>query len=445
MATSIESSSLPVNIEAEQFVLGSIQLDGRSFSATLDLLSPEDFSLEKHRKIFRAMVELHGRGELIDRVSVADELMKNGELESCGGVYGLVSLDDGIPRIVNLDGYVRIVKEKSTLRKTIFVCQKLMGQCLSKTDSPDQVISAGREAFADLSNSLGTAGADHSFTGFLESMGGVSEFFKPKLGIQTQWRLLNEATNGWYGGDLVIIAARPSMGKTAFGLNIAIQTAEAGTPATIYSFEMGRDSIWKRLISYRTGLSYQEIQAGKLNQTERRNCAEASEYLSSLPLYVVDANGKSANWIHADIQRAKREGQLGVSILDYLGLIRTSGDGSNRNQELGEVARNLKGIAREFDIPMIVLAQLNRALEGRTDKKPALSDLRDSGEIEEHADLIGFLFRAEYYNRVDERLRGLAEFIIGKQRNGATPSIPLRFDYRGGKFSSMENPNDDPR
>ena len=438
MQTDGELKSLPTNVDAERFVLGSILLDDSNFTQTTGILSQDDFSLEKNRRIFRRMGEIQGRGEKIDRITVANELMKFGELESCDGLTYIVSLDDGLPQIPNIDSYVRIVKEKAALRRIILASQYAMNRCLSGQEGPEEILSGLAKSITELGGAQDAAKSSYDLTGFLESIGGVSEFFKENRGIQSPWHGFNDATGGWNSGELSIIAARPSMGKTAFALNAFYDAGRRGVPAVFYTCEMSALAIWKRLVSLLTGISFIEIQKSELNASERRSCSEALASLTELPLSVISASGKTAGWIRGSVERLKRQGMCAFAILDYIGLVRGSGDGTNRNRELGEIARSFKLTAGELAIPFLVLAQLNRGVESRTDKRPMPSDLRDSGEIEEHADLLGFLYRPEYYDRDNQAVKGLAELIISKQRNGPTPTIQLDFDYRAGKFSDID-------
>ena len=433
-----EVQSLPCNVDAERFVLGSIMLDDCFFMQAAAMLHRDDFSIEKHRRIFKRMGELHERGERIDRVSVANELQKFSELESCDGWSYLTSLDDGMPRVTNLDSYIGIVKEKSNLRRGVFAAQHLMNRFFGE-ETFAQILTGFEKTLRSLGDGV-EAKQSETISEIIESVGGISAFFKGKHGIPTPIVAITEATGGWKPGELSIVAARPSMGKSAFALNCVYNAAKRGVPTAFYSYEMAQEDIVTRLISYISGMTFMEIQSGDLNLSERRQVSDSIGEIQELPLRIIAASGSSVYRIRSDMERLHRRGLCGFAAIDYIGLIRSEGATDNRNRELGDICRQLKTTAGELAIPLMVLAQLNRAVESRTDKRPAMSDLRDSGELEEHADMISFLYRPEYYNRDAPELRGIAEFIIAKQRNGPTPIVKMEFDYRGGRFTDERTP-----
>ncbi|MBZ5623315.1 MAG: DnaB-like helicase C-terminal domain-containing protein [Acidobacteriia bacterium] len=270
----------------------------------------------------------------------------------------------------------------------------------------------------------------------VERAGGVDAFLAPRIGIATPWREFDYYTGGWQKGELALIAGRPSMGKTAFALNALYHSAVRGVPAVFYSYEMTCDSIVVRLISRMARITYKDIQRGQLSANERRAALDSLATLRELPIRIVQASGKTVLAIRCHAERLKRKGKLEIAAIDYIGLIRGSAYHQNRNQELGDVCRQLKEMAGELDIPLLVLSQLSRATETRLDKRPNMGDLRDSGELENHADIIGFLFRPGYYDRGNESLRMVAELSIAKQRNGDTPTIPLIFRGEYGHFET---------
>jgi replicative DNA helicase len=431
------AKGLPTNLDAERFILGSVLMDGNRFPEIAASVSEGDFALESHRRIFNRMQELHKRGEKIDRVTVANEHMRFGELESIGGLSYLVSLDDGLPRISNLDSYVAIIRSKATLRRLAGLYQNSLDRCLMAEEEPQTIIEASRAALMTIYDASGAD--EHAETAYeiVQEAGGVNGFFSRVMGVPSPWPKVDFFTGGWQSGELILVGARPSMGKTAFALNLLWGAASAyGKHSVFYSYEMDRRAIIRRLVSLVSGISYQSILQMHLTPEERDRCRQALNTINDAPVRVVQSSGKSILSLRAHAEKLKHRGELDMIAIDYIGLMRSGSKSAsnNRNQELGDIARELKRLAMDLNIPVICLSQLNRAVENRQDKRPAMSDLRDSGEIEEHADLIGFLHRPGYYNRDDAALQNVAEFIIAKQRNGDTPLIDMAFVKTSGRF-----------
>jgi replicative DNA helicase len=376
---------LPAAIDAEKFVLGSILLDDSAFLDVAGVLSPDDFCLDKHRKIFRRMSELHERSERIDRVTVANELMKFNELESVDGVTYLVSLDDGLPRIPNLDSYVKIIRDKATLRRIISAAQQTMNRALLGEEEPDVILAGAEESLVQLGESRMTQGLKTPGEIIADYAGGINAFLDPSRrikGISTGFTKLDEMTGGLHKGELVILAARPSMGKTAIALNIASHVAcKLNEKVAIFSLEMSGESLLTRMLCASAYVDSQRFRAGYLNQDERRKLAQASQNLVEAPLYIDDTAGVNLMDMHAKLRRLQNgEQKLGLVIVDYLQLMSARGRSENRNQEVSGISRGLKLMAKELDVPMMVLSQLSRAPETRIgDHRPQLSDLRESG------------------------------------------------------------------
>ena len=437
---------LPVNLDAERFVLGAILMDDALYIQVAGALVSEDFSLEKHRRIFLRMGELYNRGERIDRVTVANELMKQNQLESVDGVSYLVSLDEGLPALANLDSYVRIVKDKAVLRRIIFTSQKLIDRCIIGEDEPDQILASAEESLLKLGESRAQDALVNPQRIFEEFEGGINVFLDPSKrikGLSTGFLKLDEMTGGLHPGELVILAARPSMGKTALALNVAqhvaMHPAEKQTVA-VFSLEMSRESLLTRMICAGARVDQQKFRAGYLNQDERRRLAKTASELVQAPLYIDDTSGTHLMDIHAKLRRLKAEHGLSLVVIDYLQLMSGRGRYENRNQEISTISRGLKLLAKDLKVPMLVLSQLNRAPETRPgDHRPQLSDLRESGSIEQDADLVAFIFREEVYKQEDERLKGLAELIVAKQRNGPTGKVNLVFLKEFTKFENRTN------
>jgi replicative DNA helicase len=435
---------LPANLEAERLVLGSILLDDTVFLEVAAGITADDFSIEKHRRIFGRMHDLYGRGERIDRVTLANELMRQNQLESVDGLGYLVSLDDSLPKLPNIDSYVRIVKDKSSLRKLIFIAEKIRDRAFIGQDTADEISASAEESLlqmgeSNLKDSLVRPGE------IIESFeGGLNAFLDPtrrNKGVSTGLTKLDEMTGGLRGGELFILAARPAMGKTALALNIAQHVATNPVdPRTVavFSLEMSKESLLTRLVCAQGRVDQQKFRAGYLNGDERRQLQMALGVLMDAPLYLDDGAGANVMDIHSKLRKLKQQQGLGLVVIDYLQLMSGRGRQENRNQEVSAISRGLKLLSKELDVPIIALSQLSRATEARQgDHRPQLSDLRESGSIEQDADMVAFVFREEYYKPDREDLRGQAELILAKQRNGPTGKVNLVFLREYTKF---ENP-----
>src|SRR3984893_923752 len=435
---------LPCNLDAERFVLGSILMDDSHFVQVAGTIEGDDFSLEKHRRIFQRMGELNNRGERIDRVTLANELLRYNELESCDGLSYLVSLDDGLPRIFNLDSYVRIVKDKSILRRIIFTSQHLMNRCMAGEEDPQQILAGAEESLLKLGDSQSKSGLASPAQVIQEYQGGLNAFLDPSKrikGISTGYTKLDEMTGGLHGGELIILAARPSMGKTALALNIAQHVAtRLNETVAVFSLEMSKESLLTRLLCASARVDSQRFRAGYLNQDERRKLQTTTDQVVEAPLFIDDTAGASLMEMHAGLRRLQQQRKLGLVGGDYLQLMSGRGRCENRSQEISTISRGMKLLAKELNVPMLVLSQLSRAPETRQgDHRPQLSDLRESGSIEQDADLVAFIFREEVYKPNDESLRGLAELIVAKQRNGPTGKVNLVFLKEFTKFENRTN------
>jgi replicative DNA helicase len=432
---------LPTNVDAERFVLGSILLEDSFFVQAAGTLEAEDFSLEKHLRIFKRMGDLQDRGEKIDRITVANELMKFNELEACDGLSYLVSLDDGLPQIPNLDSYIRIVKDKAVLRRIIFASQHMMNRCLLGEEDAGEILAGAEATLLKLGEERVKGGLLNPDQILRDYEGGLTAFLDPSKrvkGISTGFTKLDEMTGGMHGGDLYILAARPSMGKTALALNVAQHVALRNKQTVaVFSLEMSKESLLTRMLCSAARVDSQRFRAGYLTPEERRKLNQALHELVEAPLYIDDSAGLHLMEMNAKLRRLKAERGLGLVIVDYLQLMSGGQRFENRNQEVSALSRGLKLMAKELNVPMMVLSQLSRAVETRQgDHRPQLSDLRDSGSIEQDADLVGFIFREEVYNRDREDLRGLAELIVAKQRNGPVGTVNLVFLHAQTKFEN---------
>jgi replicative DNA helicase len=438
---------LPANLDAERFVLGSVLLNDITFLQAAGTIDTGDFSLEKHRRIFARMKDLYDRREKIDRVTVCDELIKRGQLESVDGLAYLVSLDDGLPEISNLDSYVRIVKDKSTLRKLIFSAQDIINKCLIAEQEPDEILGAAEESLLKLGEAQSRDHLSSPRTIVENFPGGIGAFLDPSQrisGLSTGFKKFDEMTSGLHGGELFILAARPSMGKTALALNIAQHVAMhpmMRKPVAVFSLEMSSSSLLTRLLCSAARVDQQKYRLGFLNAEERRKLQVALADLTDAPLFLDDTPGVNLMDIHSKLRRMKSEHGLSLVVIDYLQLMSSRGRSENRNQEVSAMSRGLKLMSKDLDVPFVVLSQLSRASETRPgDHKPQLSDLRDSGSIEQDADLVAFIYREEVYKRDSEEAKGKADLILAKQRNGPTGTVPLRFL---GQYTRFENRAED--
>jgi replicative DNA helicase len=389
------------------------------------------------------MGELYARGERIDRVTLANELMKLQQLESVDGLGYVVSLDEGLPALANLDSYVRIVKGKAILRRLIYASQATIQKCILGEEEPEQILAAAEEGLLKLGDVKDKDALMSPGRIIEEFEGGLNAFLDPSKrikGIGTGYLKLDEMTGGLHEGELIILAARPSVGKTALALNIAQHVAmhpHQKQTVAVFSLEMSRESLLTRMICASARVDQQKFRAGYLNQDERRKLAKAASDLVQSPLYIDDTPGANLMDIHAKLRRLRAEHGLSLVVIDYLQLMSSRGRYENRNQEISTMSRGLKLLAKDLKVPMLVLSQLNRAPETRPgDHRPQLSDLRESGSIEQDADLVAFIFREEIYKPEREDLKGIAELLLAKQRNGPTGRVNLVFLKEFTKFEN---------
>jgi replicative DNA helicase len=442
---------LPQNLEAERLVLGSILLDDSVFLEVAAALTADDFSIEKHRRIFGRMQDLYQRGDRLDRVTLANELVRQNQLESVDGLAYLVSLDDGLPKLPNIDSYIKIVKDKAQLRRLIFIAEKIRDRAFIGQDSPDEIAASAEESLlqmgeSNLKDSLVRPGD------IIESFqGGLNAFLDPtrrNKGISTGLTKLDEMTGGLRGGELFILAARPAMGKTALALNIAQHVAcNPHDPRTVavFSLEMSKESLLTRLVCAAGRVDQQKFRAGFLNGDERRQLQMSLGQLMDAPLFIDDSAGVNLMDIHSKLRKLKQQHGLGLVVIDYLQLMSGRGRFENRNQEVSSISRGMKLLSKELDVPIMALSQLSRATESRQgDHRPQLSDLRESGSIEQDADMVAFVFREEYYKPDREDLRGQAELILAKQRNGPTGRVPMVYLREYTKFENPASVFDEP-
>jgi len=436
------AEALPHSDDAERSVLGAVLLDNQQFHKAQEILDHECFHSARHRKVWRALETLSESGSAFDLVILKAELERAGDLEACGGPAYLAALLDCVPRSVNVEYYARIVKEKATLRALIHAAQQILASAMQSQGSTDLVLDEAEKSILQLADSRVKAGllpikaiAEQS----LKAIEDLAERRELITGVATDFLQLDEMTAGLQPTDLVILAARPSMGKTSLALNLVVNAAlRHGRTAGIFSLEMSHQQLFFRLLCSEARVDAHRLRTGRLGKDEWNRIIKAFGELSQAAVYIDDTAGIGIMEMRAKSRRLKLERGLDLLVVDYLQLMRGRGRYESRQQEISDISRSLKELAKELRVPVLALSQLSRAPEQRTgDRRPQLSDLRDSGAIEQDADVVFFLFREEVYKREDPDLHGKAELIIGKQRNGPTGVIDLVFIR---EFTRFENP-----
>ncbi len=429
----------PQSLDAEESVLGGILLDPHALDRVIELMSEEDFYREAHRKIFRSMVALSERGEPIDLITLADTLKAKGDLQQIGGATHLAELQEKIPSAANIAHYARIVREKAILRGLITVCQEIAGRCYGSPDEIDQFLDEAERLIYDVSEKRTRQAFIKLGDMIMDTIKLVEQLYERKelvTGVATGFLDLDSKTAGLQPSDLIIVAARPSMGKTAFVLNIAQYAAlQHNIPVAIFSLEMSKEQLVMRMLCAEARVDNAKVRTGYLGDRDFPRLAMAASRLSDAPIYIDDTPGQNVMEMRAKARRLKREANIGLLIIDYLQLMRGFAQ-ENRTQELSEISRSLKSLAKELNIPVIALSQLNRQVELRADKRPIMSDIRESGSIEQDADVIMFIYRDEVYKQ-DSQDEGVAEIIIGKQRNGPTGTVRLTFRKEYTRFENF--------
>ena len=440
------------NVDAERTILGAILLDNAAHSEAAEKLTPEDFSLDSHRRIYQRMSELIDSQRPVDIVTLAAELERYKEREAVGGVAYLASLTEGLPRRPVVEEYIRIVKEKNTSRKLMAICSSAIARASDPAEGAIDVLGY-------LEQGLHQIGQDSIQDGFQSldqivagSFGSIDNLYKQSrevTGVATHFTELDRMTSGLQKGELIIIAARPSMGKTAFAINIAQNAATLnGNIVAVFSLEMSKESLLRRMLASQAWVDQRALQTGFIRREDQEKLQNALGQLVESKLFIDDTAGISLSEMRAKARRLKQNhGGLDLIVIDYLQLMTASIPGSkkgyeNRTQEVAAISRGLKSLAKEMDVPVIALSQLSRSSERRgDDKRPLLSDLRESGSIEQDADVVAFIHREAYYNRTEEMSeadRAKSEIIIAKQRNGPTDTVYLNFISR---FTRFDNPD----
>ncbi len=433
----------PHNVEAEQSVLGSILLKDKAFATVVDIVSAQDFYRDSHRIIFSAMIELFNRSEPLDLVTITSLLNDTGRLEGVGGASYLASLTSIVPVTANIASYARIVRQKSVLRNLINASSDIANRCFEEQDDIDQLVDDAEQSIFDIAGKKDATVFQPLKSVIPGCFDKIEQLYKRKeliTGVPTGYYELDKLTAGLQPSDLIVLAARPSMGKTAFALNLAQHAALVEkTGVAVFSLEMSREQLAMRLLSTVGHIDSQRIRTGRLHTEDWPHLTRAVGMLSDAPIYIDDTPALSILEMRSKIRRLAARHDIGLIIVDYLQLMRGR-NAENRTQEISDISRSLKALAKEHSVPVLALSQLNRGLESRTDKRPMMADLRESGAIEQDADVICFIYRDEVYNKaVDNPNKDVAEIIIGKQRNGPTGLVRLFFKKEYTMFENLSS------
>ena len=434
--------TLPHNLEAERSVLGAILVHNDAFNLAAQVIDSTDFYRDAHRRIFDKMVLLNERNHAIDFVTLKEELSRAGELDEVGGPAYVRSLADGVPRATNVEFYARIVKEKSTLRNLIFAANKILTNAYEADQEADLVLDEAESAIFAVADDRLKAGFVPMRDLVKESFPKIELLFEQKrliTGVPTGFVDLDEMTRGLQPGDLVIVAARPSMGKTSLVLNIAQHVAmQPDHTVGFFSLEMSKESLFLRLLTSEAQIDSHRLMSGAIGQKDYGRISHALESLSAMRLFIDDTASIGVLEMRAKARRLKGEHGLSLLIVDYIQLMTGRGRFENRTLELAAISRSLKGLAKEINVPIVVLSQLSRAPESRSDHRPQLSDLRESGALEQDADLVVLIYRDDVYNKdPNSPDAGTAELIVAKQRNGPTGTVRLAFLREQTRFANL--------
>jgi replicative DNA helicase len=432
--------TLPHNLEAERSVLGAILLHNDAFNQAAEILESKDFFRDAHRRIFEKMILLSERRHAIDLVTLKDELGRTGEIDEVGGPAYIASLVDGVPRATNIEYYAKIIKEKSVLRNLIFASNRILSSAYAAEEDADTILDGAEQAIFSIAEGRVREGFVAIGALAHKSFEAIEQAYAEKrliTGVPTGFKDLDEMLSGMQRGDLIILAARPSMGKTSLALNIAqhVGTRTALTVG-IFSLEMSKEQLFLRLLSGEAGIDGQRLRTGFLQADDWDKLTQALAVLGDARIYIDDTPSAGVLEMRAKSRRLQAEHGLDLLVVDYIQLMQGRGRFDNRTQELGSISRSMKGLAKELNVPVMVVSQLSRAPESRSDHKPQLSDLRESGALEQDADVVMMIYREDVYNPTPEN-ENIAELIIAKQRNGPIGSVRLAFMKGRTKFELL--------
>lgn len=438
--SSADERTLPHNLDAERSVLGAILIHNEAFNVAAELIDSRDFFRDAHRRVFDKIVGLNERGQAIDLVTLKDELGRTGDLEEVGGAAYLAGLTDGVPRSTNVEYYARLVKEKSTLRSLIHSAGKIVSTAYRAEEDADAILDQAEQEIFSIAE-------DRIHTGFVPVSDLVQGSFTTieqlqahkgmVTGIPSGFVDIDRLTSGFQASDLVIIAGRPSMGKTSFALNVAQHVGiKMDRHVGVFSLEMSKEQLFMRMLTSEAEVDAHRFRSGFLSEHDYGQLSQALGRLSDARVFIDDTAALGVLEMRAKARRLKAEHGLDLLMVDYLQLMQGRGRFENRTQELASISRALKGLAKELSVPVLALSQLSRAPESRTDRRPQLSDLRESGALEQDADVVMFVYREEQYSPTPEN-ENLAEIIIGKQRNGPTGTVKLAFLKQYTRFANL--------
>ncbi|WP_419162085.1 replicative DNA helicase [Candidatus Palauibacter sp.] len=442
----IEARRTPWSEEAELSVLGAMLIDGDAVAVALEHVDDAAFYREGNRRIFRAMVRLYGRGDVIDAVTLADELKTAGELDAVGGMAYVAQLVDAVPTAANISYHCRILRDKSVLRRLISSATEIIQDAYeAPAGEVDETLDRAEQRIFEIAQAEERGSFIRIKEVLRSTMDRIDELTRNPgsiTGVASGFSELDRMTAGFQPADLIVLAGRPSMGKTALALNIAQHTAiDEDVPVAIFSLEMSRDSLVQRMLCAESKVDSSRVRTGRLSTDDFTRLARGAGHLNTAPIWIDDSPGISPIELRAKVRRLHAEVGLGLVVLDYLQLMSGGGRAENRQQEISAISRSLKGIAKEVGVPLLALSQLSRAPEQREGNRPRLSDLRESGAIEQDADVVLFIFREEMHRKPEEveekGLAGKAELIVGKQRNGPTGSVDLYFHKAFTAFESV--------
>jgi len=433
--------NMPASIDAERSVLGALLLNDENVAIVVELLLPEDFYSPAHRIIYETIIEVSQKFKRVDIVTLQDELVKKGKLDVVGGLVYLLSLQEDIPALGLLEQHTQLIREKAILRKLIGSATSIISTCYTQDDENIvNVLDHAEKTIFEISNKR----TNQTFVQLniwlkktFQHLSDIKSHSKGITGIPTGFKKLDEMTSGFQAGDLIVLAARPSMGKTALSLSMALQAAEVGATVGFFSLEMAAEQLTLRLLSSESGIAHQNIRNATISSQEWIELTNVAARLAERKMFIDDTAMLSISDLRGKARKLKMEHNLKILVVDYLQLLHSTKRHENRHQEVSEISRSLKALAKELGVPIVALSQLSRAVDSRMDKRPILSDLRESGAIEQDADLIMFLYRDVIYNPETEN-PSVVELIIGKQRNGPTGTVYLHFARDLTRFEDLE-------
>lgn len=433
----------PHNLEAEQAVIGAVFLEPKSIELAMKFVRADDFYRQQHQRIFLCMSNLYETGSAVDLVTVSASLNTKQILDEVGGISYLTELASSVPTAANIEYYAEIVSQKSTLRKLISTATEIVQDGYVRQGEIDELLDETEKKILEISNRKNAKAfqeiKDVVFQAY-SKIDMISQLKGEVTGIPTGYKELDRLTAGFQRNDLIIVAARPSVGKTAFVLNIAQNVAKQAKAyrVAIFSLEMGAEQLVMRMLSAEGNVDAQKLRTGKLENADWKNLQMAASSLEKTNIFIDDTPGIRVSEIRSKCRRLKQEHGLDLIMIDYLQLIQGSEKSrENRQQEVSEISRSLKGLARELEVPVIALSQLSRGVESRQDKRPMMSDIRESGSIEQDADIVAFLYRDDYYDKESEN-QNIIEIIIAKQRNGPVGTVKLSFQKEYNKFVNLD-------